>query len=487
MRRIVLAASVLVLAGCSNFGDLFSAHADVAATAAGQSLTAVQLAEMMGKAKGAQMNTETAEFIATVWSDYALFAEAVAHNSLKSDSATVAAVLWPQVAEAKGAIWYDTLAARREQASPASADSVFLADTVRVLQHILFGVQATAAPEERAAARKKAQLALAQLQQGANFELLASQLSDDPSSKNNGGWLPPAKKGAYVTAFDSAAWRLAPGQMTGLVETPFGYHIIRRPTMTESRDKVLAYITQEATRRLDSIYMDSLAIQYDLKVSSDAPALMRAGLADRSGMRKSSKSLSKYKGGGLTVGEYLRWLSALPPQFAGQVKEASDDQLTQFARALSTNQLLLAQADSAGIVLPADQWAAMSASYAGVIDTLKLTIGLGPDVIDPNAAVAEREKVARIRVDDFFNQVFAQTARLRPLPGALGQVLRDQEGGKLSQAGLARAVELAAAAAAANAAPGAGGAQGGTTPPGAQGIRPSAGPPPVAAPPASTP
>lgn len=485
MRRIVLAASVLVLAGCSNFGDLFSAHADVAATAAGQSLSAEQLADMMGKAKGAQMNAETAEFIASVWSDYTLFAQSVARGTLKTDSATVATVLWPQVAEAKGAIWYDTLAARRGQSSPASADSSFVADTVRALQHILVGVQATASPEERAAARKKAQLALAQLQQGASFELLASQLSDDPGSKANGGWLPPAKPGAYVTAFDSAAWRLAPGQMTGLVETPFGYHIIRRPTMDESRDRVLAYLTQDAARRLDSIYMDSLAIQYDLEVSSDAPALMRAGLADKSGMRKSKKAVATYTGGKLTVGEYLRWLSALPPQFAAQVKEASDEQLAQFARALSTNQLLLAQADSAGIVLPADQWVAMQASYVGVIDTLKLTIGLGPEVTDSGVALAEREKVAQLRVENFFNQVFAQTARLRPLPGALGQVLRDQEGGKIVQPGITRAVEMAAAAAALNApgGPGAGDAQGG--PP--QGVSPAAGPPPVSAPSSSQP
>jgi len=488
MRRIVLAASVLVLAGCSNFGDLFSAHADVAATAAGQSLSAEQLAAMMGKAKGAQMNAETAEFIATVWSDYTLFAQSVARGTLKSDSATVATVLWPQVAEAKGAVWYDTLAAKRQQASPGAADSAFLADTVRALQHILFGVQATASPAERAAARKKAQLALAQLQQGANFELLASQLSDDPGSKRDGGWMPPAKPGTYVTAFDSAAWRLAPGQMTGLVETPFGYHIIRRPTMEESRARVLAYLTQDATRRLDSIYMDSLAIQYDLVVSSDAPALMRAGLADKSGMRKSTKAISKYRGGKLTVAEYLRWLSALPPQFAAQVKDATDEQLTQFARALSTNQLLLAQADSAGITLPADQWNAMTASYQGVIDTLKMSIGLGPDVTDSSAALSERETVAQLRVDDFFNQVFAQTARLRPLPGALGQVLRDQEGGKLSPAGLTRAVELAAAAAALNAPAGGPGAGGPPVAGGAeQGVRPAAGPPPVGAPPASQP
>jgi hypothetical protein len=252
--------------------------------------------------------------------------------------------------------------------------------------------------------------------------------------------------------------------------------------MEDSREKVLAYLTQEATRRLDSIYMDSLSIQYDLKISNDAPALMRAGLADKSGMRKSRKTIATYEGGKLTVAEYLRWLSALPPQFGSQVAQASDEQLSQFARALSTNQLLLAQADSAGITLPADQWSAMESSYVGVIDTLKLSIGLGPDVTDASAAVSEREKVAQLRVDDFFDQVFEQRARLRPLPGALGQVLRDQEGGKMSQAGITRAVELASAAEAARGGPaGAGAGAGGAPAPGGppQGVQPAAGPPPV--------
>lgn len=455
MRRIVLAAGTLFLAGCSNFGDLFTAHADVAATAAGQELTAEQLAAMMGQAKGAQMNAETAEFIASVWSDYTLFAQAVAQGTLKTDSATVAAVLWPQISEARAQVWYDTLASRRERIPDAAADSAFVADTARAIQHILFGAQSTASPEERAEARRKANAALAQLKAGAQFEVLATELSDDPGSKQNGGWYPPAKPGTYVTAFDSAAWRLAPGQLSGLVETPYGYHIIRRPTMAEARTRTLAFLVQSAAARLDSLYMDSLAVQYKLTVESDAPALMREGLADRTGMLKSKKVLAKYTGGALTVGEYLRWLSALPPQFAAQVRDAPNEQLARFARALGTNQLLLRQADSAGASLSAEQWQGMEASYLGVIDTLKMTIGLGPDVIDPNAAVAEREKAAQLRVDAFFTEVFAQRARLRPLPGALGQVLREQEGGKISQPGLTRAVELASAAAALNQAPGA--------------------------------
>ena len=483
MRRILLVAGVLGLAGCSSFGDLFSAHADVAATAAGQSLTAEQLAGMMAKAKGAQMNTETADFIAGVWVDYTVFAQAVARNDLKSDSATVAEVLWPQVAEAKGAVWYDTLAARRSKPPAGIADSAYLADTVRVFQHILFSVQATAPAEDRAKAKKSAQLALAQLQQGANFSLLASQLSGDQGSARDGGWLPPAKKGAYVTAFDSAGWRLAPGQMSGLVETPFGYHIIRRPTMDESRDRMLAYLTQDATRRLDSVYMDSLGIRYALKVSDKAPALMRSALEDKSGQRKSGKKLATYNGGALTVQEYLRWLAALPPQFSAQVKEASDEQLGQFAKALATNQILLHQADSAGITLPAVEWSAMMATYLATVDTLKLMVGLGPDVTDSNTAVAEREKLAQLRVDDYFARVFAQQARLRPLPGALGQLLQDREHAQVRPAGITRAVDLAVAEAAKSAPPAGGGAGGDST--GA--VRPAAGPPPVSAPPAAKP
>jgi len=485
MRRIVLAASMLALAGCSSFGDLFSAHADVVATAADQSLTADQLAGMIGKAKGARANAETAEFIATVWTDYTLFAQAVARHEIRTDSAAVAEALWPQIAEAKGAVWYDTLSAHREKMPAGVADSSYLADTVRVLQHILVQVEATAPPAERAAAKKKAQLALAQLQQGANFAALASTISDDPGSRANGGWLPPAKKGQYVTAFDSAGWRLRPGQMSGLVETPYGYHIIRRPTMEESREQVLAFLTQDAARRLDSIYMDSLAITNEVVVAADAPALMREAAADRSGQRTSKKGLAKFHGGKLTVAEFLRWLSALPPQFAAQVKDASDEQLSQFARALSTNQLLLRQADSAGITLPKDQWAAMEASYAAAVDSLELAMGLGADVKDSTVALSDRTRVAQLRVDDYFNQMFANVVRPRPLPGALGQVLRDQSHAKMNQAGITRAVELAAAAQAAQAAPG---GPGGAAAPGAAGpggappagaIQPAAGPPPV--------
>ena len=84
------------------------------------------------------------------------------------------------------------------------------------------------------------------------------------------GFLPPSPKGKFVTAFDSAGWALAPGAMSGVVETPFGYHIIKRPDQDAARERLTAYLAQSAGTRLDSIYMDSLALTKQIKVARGA-------------------------------------------------------------------------------------------------------------------------------------------------------------------------------------------------------------------------
>jgi hypothetical protein len=454
MRRLFLVAGILAAAGCSNFRDLFSAHADVAAEAAGQTLPTERLAEMLGKAKGAQLTTETADFMTSVWVDYTLFSQAVADGSVNVDSTGLAEVLWPEIAEARSAHWYDTLIARRTSLPPTVADSVFKADSVRVFQHILFVAQPTATAEERATARRSAEKTLTEVRGGADFGALASQLSGDPGSRRDQGYLPPSPKGAFVTAFDSAGWRLAPGQISGVVETPFGYHVIRRPAVDEVRQRIIAWLGQDASRRLDSIYMDSLGVQTGLTVSDDAPALMRSALDDREGKRHSKKALVTFNSGApITVGDFLKWLGALPPQFTSQAREAPDAQLKQFARVLGTSQLLLRQADSAGITLTPVEWQAMEQGYRFQVDSLKASIGLGYDVTDSTVALADRRKVAALRVEDFFNRLLDGKARLRPLPSTLAQVLRNREENRTYPAGIQRAVELAEAAKAAEGAP----------------------------------
>ena len=92
--------------------------------------------------------------------------------------------------------------------------------------HILFMVQEEATDADKAAKRKEAEEALAQLKGGADFAAVATEHSDCPSS-SKGGDLGYFGRGSMVPPFEEAAFALKPGEMSGVVETRFGYHIIK--------------------------------------------------------------------------------------------------------------------------------------------------------------------------------------------------------------------------------------------------------------------
>jgi peptidyl-prolyl cis-trans isomerase C len=93
--------------------------------------------------------------------------------------------------------------------------------------HILVKVEQNATPEEKAAAKAKIEKLLKQVKTpDANFAQLARENSDCPS-KAKGGDLGYFGRGQMVPEFEDAAFAMKPGQISGVVETQFGYHIIK--------------------------------------------------------------------------------------------------------------------------------------------------------------------------------------------------------------------------------------------------------------------
>ncbi|MEL6344565.1 MAG: peptidylprolyl isomerase [Myxococcota bacterium] len=96
--------------------------------------------------------------------------------------------------------------------------------------HILVqwkGVRRAEADRTEAQARERAAQALAQLESGAAFADVAREYSDGPTGARGGdlGWF---ARGQMVPAFDEVAFALAPGDVSAVVETPLGLHIITR-------------------------------------------------------------------------------------------------------------------------------------------------------------------------------------------------------------------------------------------------------------------
>ncbi|MDF2723153.1 MAG: PpiC-type peptidyl-prolyl cis-trans isomerase [Paenibacillus sp.] len=75
--------------------------------------------------------------------------------------------------------------------------------------------------------KEESESILAQLKSGADFAKLASEKSIDPGSKTNGGDLSYFSKGTMVPAFEDAAFSLPVGQLSEVVQTEHGYHIIK--------------------------------------------------------------------------------------------------------------------------------------------------------------------------------------------------------------------------------------------------------------------
>ena len=92
--------------------------------------------------------------------------------------------------------------------------------------HILISAKQQAPQSEWDAAKVRIDSIYQALKNGADFEELATRLSQDPGSARQGGLLPFVQRGQLVKEFENAAYALQPGEMSGVVQSPYGYHII---------------------------------------------------------------------------------------------------------------------------------------------------------------------------------------------------------------------------------------------------------------------
>ena len=120
---------------------------------------------------------------------------------------------------------------------------------------------------------------LKQLKAGGNFAELAKKYSEDPGSGKNGGSLGWIGKGRTVPEFEQTAFSLAKGATSGLVQSSYGFHIIRLDdkqaahvkTLDEVKDQIEGSIRQQKAAQAAANQVNALLAQARSRGSTKRP------------------------------------------------------------------------------------------------------------------------------------------------------------------------------------------------------------------------
>ncbi len=119
-----------------------------------------------------------------------------------------------------------------------SQPELFESPLILKASHILITVSAEANQTDKELAKKKLKGVEDKLKKGADFAELAKKHSDGPS-KANGGDIGYFERGEMVKPFEDAAFALAPGETSSIIETQFGFHLIK--ATDRMQDPPIAY------------------------------------------------------------------------------------------------------------------------------------------------------------------------------------------------------------------------------------------------------
>ena len=179
----------------------------------------------------------------------------------------------------------------------------------RKVRHILINLSADADAETQQKKKVEIENLLARIKKGESFEALAKEKSDDSGSAGKGGDLGWVSKGMMVPAFETALFKLKKGEISGVVKSSFGYHIIRLDDIKasnidsfESRKPEL--VKQYRTQILEDSFYEKSELMATTAYENDQSL---QEVADALGLKiKTTAAFSRFQGSGVAANDKVR-------------------------------------------------------------------------------------------------------------------------------------------------------------------------------------
>jgi parvulin-like peptidyl-prolyl isomerase len=249
------------------------AHAQVVATVGNSKITVEEFNRRMEDIRKQAMNPPTADQFLEDMVRFKIGVQEAEKQKLQND---------PQVKERFEQVLYNSLLEKQlgtkvEQIKITDAEMKehYKKNPEVRLAHILIDLKAGATPEEHEAARKRAAEILDDVKKSKRpFEELVKLYSDDIPTKEMGGDIGYQSRVTLVPVIYDTAMKMSVGEVKGLIETKYGFHILklldRRSYDLADKRQIRSALFDEKRAKLFNEYFDKLKKQYKIEVNKDA-------------------------------------------------------------------------------------------------------------------------------------------------------------------------------------------------------------------------
>jgi hypothetical protein len=444
---LVLSLCATTAVACSGLKDALTAHVDVVARAGSQELSVTRLSDLLGQAKmQVPINKEVATLIARdLWVPYQLLGLAAARGDSLTDPKAIDAAAAGMIENAKLGRFMESVASGFPVDSGTEASYLAANGGLYAARHILLLVPESAPANVRDSVKRQIDRIRTQVTP-ANFADMARRYSQDNTAQK-GGDLGVFPRGMMVKPFGDAVAALKPGEISPVVQTQYGYHIVQRSTWDQAKSQYASQAQGRGRQVAESTYIAQAQTAADVKLKSDAASTMKTVAKDPMAHRKDKTAVATYSGGTLTAGRLAMVLLATPrsAQLMQQIQQAPDSLVNQYVTNMAQREVLLRRADSAKVGLSPEELSSLHRDFGQAVAMSWTQLGIDPKSLADSAKTqAERERLAAARVEAFLDRVMAGQAQPVPVPAPLQIVLMDKYDAQVNAAGIDRAVERAA-------------------------------------------
>lgn len=425
-RFLCAAGCTVALAACAQIADQ-----GLAARAGPWRLSEDRLAELLVAAQPFPLEASAARELARHWEAAAAFAlQWTAGDSLLArDAAEIAA--WP---ERRAALLQADLEARLGAQAAVSSDSaaaLFEDGDLRLVAHVLRRAPEDAPANLRTVQRRSAQRILDELAAGGSWTQAVAQ-SDDEQTRDRSGVLGVTAQGELPPSLDRAAFRLAPGEASPVVQSAEGFHVVYRPRFEEIPLLFARGVSGRRLARLGEQADEEARRAQGLKARARAAEVL-ARIARAPGRwLRSDQPLASWQDGALRADVASRVLLLLGEEARAGLAEAGESERTQFVERMAVEEMRLAAAVANGAALPPDMAGALERDHAEEVEYWTLALGLA----DPGAP--SRDALAR-----HMDELVSRRGQARTLPPLLAAWLAAKAGTRLREEGVLAAVAKA--------------------------------------------